>query len=408
MATRQTNKPSKLPASQPVAASSDVERDNEIDEHLLEREGEEKQSSGEELDTREMVEELLSTYWDKQNQKIANMTEDDLRATPDLPLARIKKIMKLDDNVKMISSEVPLIFSKAATMFIEELTLRAWLHTEEAKRKTLQKNDIAKALSEDEMYDFLIDIVPREESNPSKNRTSSRPTNTGEDIGRNQNLFLSEDQIKACMELLRKQITQEEKLEESWKNEEDIRPEVEVQLLIQQQLLQHQVLLQYLENILEAKDGEYPPSSQELQAQISQLMGAARSGLMAYPPQGEEYLDPVPSDDVTDPQKLLEQLGEIDRQDIPLDSEDNLLPTTSTGAYTATSSDGQHRGFILPNNFNFSNNNLLLDGASLLSPLESTDANSIFSDKPYEVQSDVAISSAYQLLDDSLRTQKST
>lgn len=33
-----------------------------------------------------------------------------------------------------------------------------------------------------------------------------------------QNLFLSEDQIKACMELLRKQITQEEKLEESWKN----------------------------------------------------------------------------------------------------------------------------------------------------------------------------------------------
>lgn len=66
------------------------------------------------------------------------MTEWDLRATPDLPLARIKKIMKLDDNVKMISSEVPLLFSKAATMFIEELTLRAWLHTEEAKRKTLQ------------------------------------------------------------------------------------------------------------------------------------------------------------------------------------------------------------------------------------------------------------------------------
>ena len=66
------------------------------------------------------------------------MTEEDIRATPDLPLARIKKIMKLDDNVKMISSEVPLLFCKAATMFIEELTLRAWLHTEEAKRKTLQ------------------------------------------------------------------------------------------------------------------------------------------------------------------------------------------------------------------------------------------------------------------------------
>ena len=67
-----------------------------------------------------------------------SLTEEDLRATPELPLARIKKIMKLDENVKMISSEVPLLFSKAATMFIEELTLKAWLHTEDAKRKTLQ------------------------------------------------------------------------------------------------------------------------------------------------------------------------------------------------------------------------------------------------------------------------------
>lgn len=93
--------------------------------------------------------------------------------------------------------------------------------------------------------------------------------------------------------------------------EEDIRPEVEVQLLIQQQLLQHQVLLQYLENILEAKEGDYPPSSQDLQAQITQLMGAARSGLMGYQPPVEEYFDPTTSDDVTDPQKILEQVDTL-------------------------------------------------------------------------------------------------
>eukprot|EP00800_Vazella_pourtalesii_P008906 TRINITY_DN227_c0_g1_i1.p1 TRINITY_DN227_c0_g1~~TRINITY_DN227_c0_g1_i1.p1 ORF type:complete len:329 (-),score=111.66 TRINITY_DN227_c0_g1_i1:3-938(-) len=311
MATRQ---PDKVTNSQSVA-SGEGERDDEVDETQPEEErDEDNQSSGDELDARAMVEELLRTYWSRQNEQIANMTEWDLRATPDLPLARIKKIMKLDDNVKMISSEVPLLFSKAATMFIEELTLRAWLHTEEAKRKTLQKCDIAKALSEDEMYDFLIDIVPREEPVPSKTRPSrqsgARSADKGDEMEKGQNLFLSEDQIKACMELLRKQITQEEKLEESWKNEEDIRPEVEVQLLIQQQLLQHQVLLQYLENILEAKEGDYPPSSQDLQAQITQLMGAARSGLMGYQPPVEEYFDPTTSDDVTDPQKILEQLGE--------------------------------------------------------------------------------------------------
>ncbi len=55
-----------------------------------------------------------------------------------LPLARIKKIMKLDEDVKMISAEAPLLFAKATEIFIHELTLRAWIHTEDNKRRTLQ------------------------------------------------------------------------------------------------------------------------------------------------------------------------------------------------------------------------------------------------------------------------------
>jgi len=91
----------------------------------------------------------------------------DFRAS-ELPLARIKKIMKLDDDVKMISAEVPILFAKAAEIFIHELTLRAWLHTEESKRRTLQRNDVAMAITKYEQFDFLIDIVPREESKPHK------------------------------------------------------------------------------------------------------------------------------------------------------------------------------------------------------------------------------------------------
>ena len=58
--------------------------------------------------------------------------------TTDLPLARIKKIMKLDDDVKMISAEVPILFAKAAELFIQELTIHSWLQTEESRRRTLQ------------------------------------------------------------------------------------------------------------------------------------------------------------------------------------------------------------------------------------------------------------------------------
>ena len=68
----------------------------------------------------------------------------------------------------MISQEAPVVFAKACEIFIKELTVRSWLHTEENKRKTLQRNDIISAISESDIYDFLIDIVPREEMKSNK------------------------------------------------------------------------------------------------------------------------------------------------------------------------------------------------------------------------------------------------
>ncbi|CAM9560711.1 unnamed protein product, partial [Discosporangium mesarthrocarpum] len=88
----------------------------------------------------------------------------------DLPLARIKKIMRLEDEVRepgssrfMISAEAPVVLAKACEMFILEMAMRASTLTEENKRRTLQRHDIAMAVSKADTYDFLIDIVPREE-----------------------------------------------------------------------------------------------------------------------------------------------------------------------------------------------------------------------------------------------------
>ena len=79
----------------------------------------------------------------------------------------------------------------------------------------------------------------------------------------------------------------------------------------------------------------------------------------------------------------LVKLGELDSQNLTSDPVESLLPADSALGYTPSSSHGQNRGFILPNNFNFSNNNLLLDGASLLSPLDSPDK--FFPKKPHQV-----------------------
>jgi nuclear transcription factor Y, gamma len=75
-----------------------------------------------------------------------------------LPLARIKKIMKLDEDVRMISSEAPVLFAKACELFILEVSLRAWAYSEANKRRTLQQSDLVHAICnhENEVFEFLV------------------------------------------------------------------------------------------------------------------------------------------------------------------------------------------------------------------------------------------------------------
>ncbi|CAN7066064.1 unnamed protein product [Brassica oleracea var. botrytis] len=102
----------------------------------------------------------LQVFWENQFKEIEKTTDFKNHS---LPLARIKKIMKADEDVRMISAEAPVVFARACEMFILELTLRSWNHTEENKRRTLQKNDIAAAVTRTDIFDFLVDIVPRED-----------------------------------------------------------------------------------------------------------------------------------------------------------------------------------------------------------------------------------------------------
>lgn len=50
-----------------------------------------------------------------------------------------------------------------SVVFIAEITARAFIIADSNKRRTLSRADIAKALSKSDQFDFLIDIVPREE-----------------------------------------------------------------------------------------------------------------------------------------------------------------------------------------------------------------------------------------------------
>jgi nuclear transcription factor Y gamma len=86
-------------------------------------------------------------------------SEQDFKTHNDLPLARIKRIMKSDEDVRMISAEAPVLFAKACELFILELTLRSWSFSQHHKRRTLQKEDIKEAIQRTDIFDFLVDVI---------------------------------------------------------------------------------------------------------------------------------------------------------------------------------------------------------------------------------------------------------
>lgn len=99
------------------------------------------------------MKQMLQHFWQTQNKEMEALevgTEQDFKNHNDLPLARIKRIMKSDEDVRMISAEAPVLFAKACEMFILELTLRSWCYSEQNKRRTLQKEDIQTAIRKTE------------------------------------------------------------------------------------------------------------------------------------------------------------------------------------------------------------------------------------------------------------------
>lgn len=105
---------------------------------------------------------LLQEFWGRQTAEMERLpigVEQDFKNHNDLPLARIKRIMKSDEDVRMISAEAPVLFAKAVEMFVLELTLRSWCYSEQNRRRTLQKDDLQTAIKKTDIFDFLVDVI---------------------------------------------------------------------------------------------------------------------------------------------------------------------------------------------------------------------------------------------------------
>ena len=118
----------------------------------------------------------LETFWKKEMAACIELcnTNRDFKNHNDLPLARIKRIMKSDEDVRMIRAEAPVLFAKACELFILELTLRSSCYSEKTERRNLQKVDIRKAIANTDIFDFLHDVLTEKDREMEAKNMKSR------------------------------------------------------------------------------------------------------------------------------------------------------------------------------------------------------------------------------------------
>ncbi|CAA3027108.1 nuclear transcription factor Y subunit gamma-like isoform X1, partial [Olea europaea subsp. europaea] len=104
-----------------------------------------------------LLRQNMLTFWNDRLAEIRNSR--DIRYKHVLPFARIRKIMKTDKKVKMISADTPILFAKACEIFILDLTLRAWMNAEDNSRQSLRRRDVFTAIMGEELLSFLAKIV---------------------------------------------------------------------------------------------------------------------------------------------------------------------------------------------------------------------------------------------------------
>src|SRR3989338_1699622 len=69
-----------------------------------------------------------------------------IRQIVDMPVARVRRIMKSDADVRTISQEAVVLVSKAAEKLIEHLAKESLKNTARDNRKTVQYSDLSEAV----------------------------------------------------------------------------------------------------------------------------------------------------------------------------------------------------------------------------------------------------------------------
>ncbi|KAH0605485.1 uncharacterized protein H6S33_004707 [Morchella sextelata] len=88
---------------------------------------------------------------------------EEITGHPALPVSRVKKIIRLDDDVAGCSNSAAFLATIAAEMFVQYLAEQGFKMTlgDRKQRKTMQYKDLASAVARTNNLEFLSDTIPQ-------------------------------------------------------------------------------------------------------------------------------------------------------------------------------------------------------------------------------------------------------
>ncbi|RPB07664.1 hypothetical protein P167DRAFT_539924 [Morchella conica CCBAS932] len=88
---------------------------------------------------------------------------EEITGHPALPVSRVKKIIRLDDDVAGCSNSAAFLVTIAAEMFVQYLAEQGLKMTQgdRKQRKTMQYKDLASAVARTNNLEFLSDTIPQ-------------------------------------------------------------------------------------------------------------------------------------------------------------------------------------------------------------------------------------------------------
>ncbi|GIX95884.1 hypothetical protein CDAR_377011 [Caerostris darwini] len=106
-------------------------------------------------DTETMETNLISHMNSFETGTESNKTEKKVDKIVQLPLTRVKNLMKLDPDVNIASHDAVIAIAKAAELFVHMLGKESCKFTKQNKKKTVQKKDINDCIASCEALAFL-------------------------------------------------------------------------------------------------------------------------------------------------------------------------------------------------------------------------------------------------------------